>query len=104
MGAAPPTPDMTEFILVDEPTDSSVSKSPTEPTTEPTPADSPTVKDLLRHIAALDARLQRLEAAGPTTSVAPIAKRTVRRIVIKPNWHGDLLKELTKRREKIKGE
>lgn len=103
MGAPPPTPDTTEFILVDEPTDSSVSKSPTEPTTEPT-TDSPTVKDLLRHIAALDARLQRLEAAGPTTSVAPIAKRTVRRIVIKPNWHGDLLKELTKRREKIKGE
>ena len=112
MGAAPPTPDITEFILVDEPAESSQNGPSAEPTTEPTtessaekpPANSPTVKDLLRHIAALDARLQRLEAAGSTTTVAPLAKRTARRIVVQPNWHGDLLKELTKRRKKIKGE
>ena len=110
MGAAPSTPDITEFILVDEPAESSVSQPTTEPTTESSTESStekpqPTVKDLSRHIAALDARLQRLEAAGSsTTAVAPIAKRTARRIVVQPNWHGDLLKELTKRRKKIKGE
>lgn len=58
---------------------------------------------LMRRISEFEARLGRLETAG---APAPLARPTVR--VTRPtahralpNWHGDLLKKLESRREKI---
>ena len=99
MGAAPPPTDITESIIVDAPV--------IQPVVQPPTTAEPTVEELLQHIAALDARLRRLEAApaAGTPIPPPTAKRrTARRIVAKPNWHGDLLKELAERRKKIKGD
>jgi hypothetical protein len=61
---------------------------------------------LMRRISEFEARLGRLETAG---APAPLACSTVRerptsRRRAQPNWHGDLLKKLESRREKIESD
>ena len=63
---------------------------------------------LLRRVNELESRLLQLETSRSPegSAAAPIARRSSAppRVIVKPNWHGDLLRELSERRKKIQSE